>query len=550
MSQLTGKDLWSTSQQRARQARASLPSLRALFLLWLPAALAAGAVLLPIVYLVLRAAGGDSLSLNVVLQPQTLQTLGRTLWLAFWVTLLSIVIALPLAWLTTRTDLPGRRLWAVLTPLPLVVPSYVGAYLFVSALGPRGLLQSLLEQPFGITRLPEIYGFPGALLVLTLLNYPFLLLSLRAAIQRLDPALEEAAASLGLNRWQAFWRVTLPQLRPAITTGSLLVILYVLRDFGAVAIMRYNTFTRVIYIQYQNSFDRTAAATLALVLFGLTLIVLLVEMRARGYARLDSPNRSNRRAARLALGRWRWPALVFCAFIVLLSLIMPAGFLLYWLLRGLEAGEALGSLWAAAGNSLLASGMAAFAATLAALPLAILEVRRNNAFSRLLERISYSAFALPGIVIALSLVFFGANYAPILYQTLAMLVLAYLILFLPQLVGTIRNSLLQVHPNMEEAGRGLGKSAVEVFGRITLPLVRPGILAGAALVFLTAMKELPATLLLAPTGFNTLATSVWSNVSEAFFARAAAPALLLVLLSSLPMALLDLRQQARDKIDA
>jgi iron(III) transport system permease protein len=525
-----------------------LPSLRALFLLWIPAALAAGAVLLPILYLVLRAASGDASALDSVLRPQTLETLGRTVWLAFWVTLLSIGIALPLAWLTTRTDLPGRRLWAVLTPLPLVVPSYVGAYLFVSALGPRGLLQSLLEQPFGVTRLPEIYGFPGALLVLTLLNYPFLLLSLRAALHRIDPALEEAAASLGLNRWQTFWRVTLPQLRPAVTTGSLLVILYVLRDFGAVAIMRYNTFTRVIYIQYQNSFDRAAAASLALVLIGLSLIVLLVEVRARGRARLDSPNRRNRRPTRLALGRWRWPALMFCGFIVLVSLVMPAGFLAYWLLRGLAAGQALSGLWAAAGNSLLASGLAALAATLAALPIAILEVRRNNSASRLLERISYIAFALPGIVIALALVFFGANYAPALYQTLAMLVLAYVILFLPQIVGTVRTSLLQVHPNMEEAGRGLGKSTIEVFARITLPLVRPGIAAGAALVFLTAMKELPATLLLAPSGFSTLATSVWSSVSEAFFARAAAPALLLVLLSSLPMALLELRQQADDKI--
>jgi iron(III) transport system permease protein len=548
VAQLTGKDLWSAGQQRARQARASLPSLRALFLLWIPAALAAGAVLLPILYLILRAAGGDASALDTVLRPQTLETLGRTVWLAFWVTLLSIGIALPLAWLTTRTDLPGRRLWAVLTPLPLVVPSYVGAYLFVSALGPRGLLQSLLEQPFGITRLPEIYGFPGALLVLTLLNYPFLLLSLRAALQRIDPALEEAAASLGLNRWQTFWRVTLPQLRPAVTTGSLLVILYVLRDFGAVAIMRYNTFTRVIYIQYQNSFDRSAAASLALVLICLSLIVLLVEVRARGRARLDSPNRRSRRPTRLPLGRWRWPALVFCAFIVLVSLVMPAGFLVYWLLRGLGAGEALGGLWAAAGNSLLASGLAALAATLAALPISILDVRRNNPASRLLERISYIAFALPGIVIALALVFFGANYAPALYQTLSMLVLAYVILFLPQIVGTVRTSLLQVHPNMEEAGRGLGKSAIEVFARITLPLVRPGIAAGAVLVFLTAMKELPATLLLAPSGFSTLATSVWSSVSEAFFARAAAPALLLVLLSSLPMALLELRQQADDKI--
>lgn len=549
MSQLTVSDLWSSGQQRARKARASLPSLRALFWLWLPAALAAAAILLPILYLLLRAWSGDSPATEILLRSQTLETLGRTAWLAFWVTLLSILIALPLAWLTTRTDLPGKRFWSMVTPLPLVVPSYVGAYLFASALGPRGLLQSVLEPPLGITRLPEIYGFPGALLVLTLLNYPFLLLTLRATLQRMDPALEEAAASLGLSRWQAFWRVVLPQLRPAMATGSLFVILYVLRDFGAVAIMRYNTFTRVIYIQYQNTFDRAAAATLALVLIGLSLVVLAVELRARGRARLDSPNRPFRKPSIFPLGRWRWPALAFCTMIVMLALVLPAGILAYWLLRGVEAGEVLGSLWADAGNSLLASGLAALVTTLAALPIAILEVRRNNPASRMIERISYMAFALPGIVIALALVFFGANYAPWLYQSLAMLLLAYLILFLPQIVGTLRNSLLQVHPNMEEAGRGMGKPAFEIFARITLPLVRPGVAAGAALVFLTAMKELPATLLLAPSGFSTLATSVWSTVSEAFFARAAAPALLLVLLSSLPMAILELRQNAGDKIE-
>lgn len=521
-----------------RRPRLSLPSARAFFFLWLPGTFVAATVLLPIVYLLIRAFSGGLSPWAFLLRSQTLAVLARTLWLGAWVTLASIAIALPIAWLTVRTDLPLRQFWALLTPLPLVIPSYVGAYLFVSALGPRGLLQGLLEDPFGITRLPDIHGFPGALLVLTFLNYPFVLLSLRAALHRMDPTLEEAAHSLGENGWRTFWRVIFPQLRPAMASGSLLVLLYVLRDFGAVSVMRYNTFTRVIYIQYQNSFDRVAAAALAVVLVVVSISVLIAENRARGKAKLERNPRATRLAKTIPLGAWRWPALLFCAAVVGLALLLPVSILTFWLLRGLGSGETLVNLWPATQNSIVASALAAGLAVLAALPVAILAARRPNPISRAIERGSYLAFALPGIVIALALVFFGANYAPFIYQSLPMLIFAYMLLFLPETVGTLRASLLQVHPRLEEAARSLGKKPPEVFQRITLPLVRPGIAAGAALVFLTTMKELPATLILAPTGFKTLSTSVWSAVSEAFFAQAAAPALLLLLVSSIPTAIL------------
>lgn len=530
-----------------RAARAHPPSLRSLVMLWLPAILVAGGVLLPIFYLLLRATGAEQSIWETLLQPRTLATIGRTLWLSITVTLASTVIALPLAWLTVRTDLPLRRLWAVLTPLPLVIPSYVGAYLFVSTLGPRGLLQNWLEAPLGITRLPVVYGFPGALIVLTLLSYPFVLLSVRAALQKIDPALEEAARGLGYNRWLTFWRVTLPQLRPAIAAGGLLVALYVLRDFGAVSIMRYNTFTRVIYIQYQSSFDRASAAALALILVAMTLGILSLDIWTRGRWRYHrSTAHTTRPPTLIPLGRWRWPALLFCTLVVVFALVMPTINLLYWLWRGLEVGEQIGALWLATKNSLLGAALAAGAVILAALPIAILNVRRPGPISHLLERTTYLAFALPGIVIALALVFFGANFARPLYQSMPLLIFAYLILFLPEATGTISASLHQIHPSLEEAARGLGKKPFNVFGRITLPLVWPGVAAGGGLVFLTTMKELPATLILAPLGFKTLATSVWAAVSEAFFAQAAAPALLLILISSLPMGALIARKPEAD----
>jgi iron(III) transport system permease protein len=422
------------------------------------------------------------------------------------------------------------------------MPSYVGAYLFVSALGPRGLLQQALEGLFGITRLPSIYGFPGALWVLTLLNYPFMFLSLRAALKRMDPALEEAARSLGHNPWRTFWRVTVPQLRPAITMASILISLYVLRDFGAVSILRYTTFTRAIYIQYQSVFDRSSAAALAIIVVVISLLLVGVESRARGKASYFTGSKANRPATVFKLGSWRWPALVFCLGVVVLALLLPAGVLGYWLIRGLMAGEQIASLWQPSVNSVLASALAAAFALIVGLSISVLDVRKPGPLSRMIERTTYLAYALPGIVIALAFVFFGANFFPLLYQTLPMLVTAYVVLFLPQAVGAMRNSLLQVHPHMEEAGRGLGRRPLSVFRRITLPLVRPGVSASFSLVFLTAMKELPATLILAPIGFKTLATSVWSAISEAFFARAAAPALLLILVSSFSLAFVVWRE--------
>jgi iron(III) transport system permease protein len=307
--------------------------------------------------------------------------------------------------------------------------------------------------------------------------------------------------------------------------------------------MRYNTFTRVIFIQYKSAFDRTSAAALALVLVGLTLFLLYFEQRTRGRFRYHNNSaRVKRPPTIIKLGRWKWPALLFVTLVVLGAVIIPGLNLGYWLVRGILAGENISSLWPATYNSIAASGLAGVGALLAALPVAILSVRYPNRVSRLIEGISHIAFALPGIVIALALVFFGSGYARFLYQTLPLLVLAYVILFLPEAVGALRTSLLQIHPNMEEAARSLGHHPLQVFKKITLPLVRPGMGAGMALVFLTTMKELPATLILAPIGFKTLATNVWGAVSEAFFAQAAAPALLIIMISSVPTAILIFKE--------
>ena len=511
--------------------------------LWLPALLVALAMLLPLAYLVLRSAGATEEAWGLVFRLRTAQILVRTVVLVAVVTGASVALAVPLAWLTVRTDLPFRRAWAVLTVLPLVIPSYVGAFLAVSALGPKGLRQQALSVPFGVDRLPDIYGLPGAAITLSLLSYPYILLTVRGVIGNLDPALEESARSLGRSQWSTMLRVTLPQLRPAIAAGSLLVALYTLGDFGAVSLMRYETFTWAIYLQYE-SFDRSVAAVLSLVLVGVAFGLLLMDIYARGRLRYFRTGvGSPRLPGVIRLGRWKWAAFGFCAAVVLSALIFPMALLAYWLVRGVAAGEPLLLLWGSVGSSVYVSALAAIAASAAAIPMAVLVVRYPSIFSQVLERASFVGFALPGIVVALALVFFGINFARPLYQTSTLLVFAYVVLFFPAALGATRASMLQISPRLEDAARGLGRRQTGVIVSVTAPMMRSGVLMGAALVFLIAMKELPATLILGPLGFKTLATSIWSASSEAFFAQAAAPAITLILMSSVPLAFLLLRER-------
>ena len=510
----------------------------------LPALLIAIAMALPLLYLVIRSAGASSEAWELLLRPRTAQILGRSVLLVVTVTTVCMAIALPLAWLTVRTDLPLRRTWGVLTALPLVIPSYVGAFLVISALGPKGLVQGILSGPFGVDRLPNIYGLAGATITLALLSYPYVLLTVRGVLANLDPALEESARSLGAGPARVQLRVVLPLLRPAAASGGLLVGLYTLSDFGAVSLLRYETFTWAIYQQYQSAFDRSIAAVLSLVLVALAIGVLLVEARSRGRLRYHRSTPGARRLPRVVrLGRWRWPALAFCGAIVLFALVLPMSVLGYWIVRGIASGESINALWGATWNSVYVSAMAAVVVAALSIPVAVLAVRYPSLPSRIIERLTYTGYALPGIVVALALVFFGATFALTIYQTVWLLLIAYIVLFFPAALGATRSALLQVSPRLEESARGLGRGQLRTLKDVTVPLMRSGVAAGAALVFLITMKELPATLILGPLGFKTLATSIWSASSEAFFARAAAPALVLILLSSVPMALLMLRDR-------
>jgi iron(III) transport system permease protein len=497
------------------------------------------AVLLPLAYLVIRAA-----SLNVAgwsaiaARPTTLAILINSAGIALATPLCAALIAVPLAFLTERTDLPGRRFWMLTTTLPLAVPDYVICFALISTFGPKGSVVQLWLEPLGVESLPEIYGWFGALLALTLITYPYLLLTVRAGLQGLDPSMEEAARSLGKRPLDIFWQITLPQLRPALVAGGLIAAMYALQDFSATTLMHFNTFTRAIFLQYRYTFNRHQTAALALILVGLILLLLWLEYRVRTRATFYSRNSAIARPQLLIrLGKWKWLALLFCSVMVCLGLVLPVGVTLLWFVQGfthtgwsyhLAAGS---KFWEMTWHSFVAAGLAAIVTTLGALPVAILAVRFPSRLTTLLERCSYIGFGLPGVVVALALVYWGANYVPWLYQSLPMLVFAYLMMFLPQAIGTVRGALLQVNPAVEESARSLGRTSWQTLQEITLPLIQPGILAGAMLVFLTALKELPATLLLAPIGFNTLSVHIWKSTESVSYSDAAAGATVMLFIS-------------------
>lgn len=510
------------------------------------ALLTAAAVNAPLVYIVIRALGAGPERLGSTLAaPSTVGLILRTLTLVGGVVALAVAIALPMAWLVARTDLPGRRAWAVAGSLPLVFPSYVAALALVATLGPRGYVSRWIESwtPFAVG--DAIYGLSGALVALALFTYPYIFLLLVVALRDLDPAYEESSRSLGAGRWRTFFRVVLPQLRPALYGGSLLVALYTVSDFGAVSILRFNTFTLAIYNAYRGLFDRSVAAALSLVL--IAIAVALIGAEGLAVRRLPPHRlRPSRRAARVALGHWKWPALLFMTGLAVVNLVLPLGVLVFWGARAVRLGNPLGSAWQPALGSLGVSLGAALVAVLLSIPIVFWSARHPSRLSRGVERVSRAGFALPGLIIALALVFFVTRYLLPLYQTLTLLIAAYVIRFLPEALAATQAAVTGVSRRFEEASRSLGRSQLEALRTVTLPLVRPGLLAGAGLVFLTTMKELPATLILRPTGFDTLATRIWSAAAEGIYSQAALPGLLLVAVSLLPTWALVIRPALGD----
>ena len=462
----------------------------------------------------------------------------NSLLLVALVTGLSLVVGVPLAVLTGQTDLPYRRAWTVLAALPLVIPSYVGAIAFASISGPGGLAATALS-PLGVESLPDVEGLWGTVLVLTLFTYPYVYLTTRASLQSLDGTMVEAARTLDHGRLAAFRRVTLPRIAPGVAAGALLTALYAISDFGTPMIMQYDVFTREIYLANAN-LDRAFSAWLSLLLLGFALAILYGESRIGTDREGAYVSGGDSGTERIALGRWKWPALGFTGLVATLGLVVPLGTLTAWAVRSttqyIPTRYVFG--WDLALNSVSVAVAAAVASVAVAAPIAYLSARSDSWLASLPERATYVGYATPGVVVGLALVFLGLEYAGALYQTLPLLVFAYVVRFVPQAVGSIESAVRSVDPEHVEAARSLGDSHLSAFGRVVVPQVRPGVLAGGALVFLTTIKELPATLVLRPFGFDTFVTHIWEVQKAGYYGQAAAPALVLVAVSALSLLLI------------
>jgi iron(III) transport system permease protein len=494
----------------------------------LAAALAAALVLLPLTFLVVEAQqSGWSEVRHLLLRHSVAVLLWNTVRLALACTALCALLGVAAAWCVERTTLPGRRVWAVALLLPLGVPDFVVGFGWVS-----------IDH--------SLHGYLAAVMIMTLSLYPLVYLPVAAALSRSDAGLEEAARSLGLNAWQTFLKVTLRQIWPAVLGGCLLVTLALLAEFGAFEIVQYRTFTVEIFTQFKLGFDTVAACSLSLVLVALSVLALGGELALSGRtAAWRTGSGARRQAPRRALGRWTPIALCGLAALVGLALGVPLGALVYWMAQGSSTTLPTTSVLPALAHTAEFSAAAAAIATALAVPVSALAIRHRGRASVLIERLAYLPMALPGLVVALGLVAFTVRYASSLYQSSLELIVAYAILFLPLALVGVRAAMAQAPPRLEEVSRTLGCRPASAWIRVTLPLIAPGVAAAFALVFISAATELTATLLLHPTGVNTLTTQFWAYTSELSYGAAAPYALLMVAISAVPAYLLTRRMAAR-----
>lgn len=480
--------------------------------------LVAAALLSPLAFLLLKAssAGWHSVQ-HLLFRRLTRVLLVNTVELAAAVSAACAVLGTAAAWVIERTGIPARRAWAVLVVLPVAIPDFVVGYSWHSIA-------------------PAVQGLPGATLVMTLALYPLVYLPVAAALRRADPAEEEVARSLGLGSFRTFLSVTLRQVRPAISGGCLVVCLAMLAEYGAFEIVRFQTFTTTIFGELNNGFDPGGASGLSIVLVMIAMIVLAGEAGVSTRGRLA---RAAGQAAPLSASRRLRPwnmVVAICGMAVLagLGLGVPIATLVYWMAASHATTVPVASLWSALAHTAGYSAAAALVATVMALPVALLSVRFRSPAVMVLERSTYLSQCLPGIVVALALVYFAERYALRLYQSAPLLIAAYSVLFFPLALISVRTSVAQAPRRLEEVARSLGHRPLSVMARITLPLVAPGLAAGFCLVFLSAATELTATLLLVPTGVNTLATQFWAYQIANSYGAAAPYAVAIVALAAVP----------------
>ncbi|OHC28002.1 MAG: iron ABC transporter permease [Pseudomonadales bacterium RIFCSPHIGHO2_02_FULL_60_43] len=527
---------------------------------WYPIAFAVALlVLLPLSVLMFSWHEVDQQIWAHLWQTQLPRLLGNTLVLVLGVGVGVTLLGVSLAWLTSLCEFPGRRWldWALM--LPFAIPAYVLAFVFVGLLDFAGPLQTQLREWFGSdVRFPRVRSTGGVIIVLVLVFYPYVYLLARNAFLAQGKGLMEAARVLGLSPWRAFWRVALPMARPAIGAGLALAIMETLADFGAVSVFNFDTFTTAIYKTWYSFYSLTSATQLASLLLLAVMLVLYGERRARGAVRPVNERPRGKALYHLkggkALAASAWCGLVFaCGFVIpVLQLIVW-----FWQRGRFDLDERYSALIL---HTLYLGAMAALITVSVALLLAFSRRLTPTRLMRGTVGVANLGYALPGSMLAVAIMlafsyldrelviplssWLGGAGKPILLGSLSALLLAYMIRFMAVAYGPLENSLARIRPSLPEASRSLGVGGIGLFFKVYLPLLVPGALSAALLVFVDVLKEMPATLLMRPFGWDTLSVRVFEMTSEGEWARAALPALTLVLVGLLPVILL-IRRSAR-----
>ncbi len=501
--------------------------------------------------------------LAATLLPEYIAT---TLQLCIGVAIGSALLGVGAAWIVTHFDFPGRGTLEWMLMLPLAMPAYVMAYTYTDLLQFAGPVQTALREATGWRRadysFPEVRSTAGAAMMFICALYPYVYLLTRVAFLERGAGVIEAGRSLGLSPWRNFLRVSLPLARPAIAAGVALVLMETLADYGTVAYFAVQTFTTGIYRAWFSLGDRSAAAQLSMCLLAFVLVVLALEKVTRGSARFHGTGlrRQPTRGAPLS----GWPAaaaFAACMVPLLAGFLVPCGVLLRMAWTDSEA-QFGARFFQLAGNSVLVSGVTALLAVILALLVAY--ARRLNAgpAARLAHWTAGMGYALPGSVIAVGVLIPVAQFDNALVQwmqahagyqggllltgSISALVFACLVRFLAAALQAIDAALHRVTPSMDDASRSLGMSPAQTLWRVHLPLLRRGLLTASLLVFIDVMKELPATLVMRPFNFDTLATQVYRMASDERLAEASVPSIAIVAVGLLPLILLS-RQIAKDR---
>ena len=472
------------------------------------------------------------------------ELLWNTLSLSVLVAIGCFILGVSAAFWISRRDFFGRKLSIWLMVLPLTIPTYVFAHIYTSLLEDEGWLGQLWHYAFGAESYPpELYNIYGVTFVLSLAGFSYVFLLVRGALSRSQREFEEVARLHGLSALQVFWRVSLPMMRPAIAAGLALVILHTLSDFGAVSMLRYQTFTLSIYMQMDGRDSYEAAAGLSLVLVFLSLTFLVLERFFRNRQRYYGTGKTGRMELKPAtrfetIAIWFWLGLI-----ALFSFILPLAWMLSWSWQALVDGLITSVFWGYVGNSLFISVAAATITVIIGLPVALYHARKRNVLSQFYLHVSSVGFVLPGPVIALGILAFVLAVVPVVYGGFIVLLLAMTIRFLPLAIQAEESAAQQLTPSIEQAGRSLGVNAWQNLRRVTLPIIRGGMMSAWVLVFIDTLKELPATFLLRPTGFDTLPVRIWIEASEEML-ELAAPSALFLVIGTLPILWFLMREES------